>query len=96
MDILAQAAGDQVVFILNVTSSKAGDAQMKEADFKCAVILHSLSAMTRFISCLGVFEQNFNNAVSSLLTTLRALGQNGAEHRITAWHTSLLLRPEGY
>lgn len=66
MDILSQAARDQVVFILNVTSSEAGDAQMKEADFKCAVILHGLSAMTRFISCLGVFEQNCNNALIML------------------------------
>lgn len=94
--ILAQAAGHQVVFILNVTSTEVEDAQMKETDFKCAVILHSRSAMTRFISWPGVFEQNFNNAVRSQLNDdFVALGQNGAVHRTTAWHGSLLLCPEG-
>ncbi len=67
LGILAQAAGDQVVFILNVASTDGEDAQTKETDFKCAAILHRHSAMTRFISCPGVFEQNFNNAVCSPL-----------------------------
>lgn len=40
---------------------------MKETDFKCAAILHKRSAMTRFISRPGVFQQNFNNAVCSQL-----------------------------
>lgn len=40
---------------------------MKETDGKCAVILHRHSAMTRFISCPGVFEQTFDNAVCSQL-----------------------------
>lgn len=38
LGILAQAAGDQVVFILNAISTGVEDAQMKETDFKCAVI----------------------------------------------------------
>lgn len=42
------------------------------------------------------FEQNINNAVYLLQSdNFGALGQNRAEHRITAWHTYLLLCPEG-
>lgn len=68
LDILAPASGDRVVFIFNVASTEVEVAQMNETDFKCAAIPHRRSAMTRFISCPGVFEQNFNNAVCSQLS----------------------------
>lgn len=70
---------------------------MKETDFKCAVILQRHSAMTRFISCPGVFEQNFNNAVCSPPNDDFGgpWAESSAQHRMTAWLTSLLFCPEG-
>lgn len=51
LGILAHAAGDQVIFILNVTSTEVEEAPLKETDFKCALMLPRHSFMTGFNSC---------------------------------------------
>lgn len=67
LDVLTPAAGYIVIFILNTAFTEVSGAQMKETDLKCAVFLHRHSAMTRFISCPGVFEQNYKKTDCSQL-----------------------------